>query len=67
MFSSEPGLLCQEFLFDLFNDTEFAQNRSGSQEKGDKARGQLVDGKWTGTRGDLVNTIYEGSEGGLVQ
>ena len=64
---SEPVLLGQEFLFDLFNDTEFAQNRSGSQEKWDKARGQLVDGKWTGTRGDLVNTIYEGSEGGLVQ
>ena len=64
---SEPVLLGQDLLFDLFNDTEFAQNRSGSQEKWDKARGQLVDGKWTGTRGDLVNTIYEGSEGGLIQ
>ncbi|MBV43761.1 MAG: hypothetical protein CMA54_03160 [Euryarchaeota archaeon] len=63
---SEPVLLGQDLLFDLFNDTEFSQKRSGSKEKWDKARGQLVDGKWTGTRGDLVNTIYEGSEGGLV-
>jgi len=64
---SEPVLLGQDFLFDLFNDTEFAQNRSGSQEAWDKARGTLVDGKWTGTRGDLVNRLFDGSEGGLVQ
>jgi hypothetical protein len=64
---SEPSLLGQEYLFDLFNDTKFAQNRSGSQEAWDKARGNLIDGKWTGTRGDLVNRLFDGSEGGLVQ
>jgi hypothetical protein len=64
---SEPSLLGQEYLFDLFNDTEFAQNRSGSQEAWDKARGNLIDGKWTGTRGDLVDRLFDGPEGGLVQ
>jgi len=64
---SEPDLLGQDYLFDLFNDTEFAQDRSGSKETWDKARGRLIDGKWTGTRGDLVNTLYNGPDGGLIQ